>query len=316
MDKRRRHVRLIVVTAVGTVGAVLFYFLDPELGPARRAAARAWLSSVMERTVDRVLGAPAASEGAPEPFPDLTPRVEQPEPEPAPGEPLVVATVETRAEAPAQVSWAEATSPETAVTFTHGEAGPPPQIISFDVEGPEDADSRLEPPREPKAEEPEPRRGRRWVFPATVSLAAVAVGAAVGLGLWALSLSDSRDTERDAAKAASETQARAIALLSQPGAKRIPVKGSRGQIVLVVGGSGRGVLILSGLSRAPTGKTYQAWVVTGQKPKSAGLFTGARQSVVQLTQPVPRGAIVAVTLEPRGGLAAPSGTILFSAKRT
>jgi anti-sigma-K factor RskA len=224
----------------------------------------------------------------------------------------VLVAVET-AEAP--ISWPEGVPPETAVTFVHGETGPPPQIISFDAESPAEGDTAEAPPT-PDSTAEEPRRGRRWAFPATLSLAALAALAAVGLGLWALSLSDSRDTERDAAKATSRTQARAIALLSQPGAKRIPVKGAQGRIVLVVGSSGKAILVVSGLRRAPAGKTYQAWVVSGQKPTSAGLFGGARQTVVQLTKPVPRGAIVAVTLEPRGGLAAPSGAILFSAKRS
>lgn len=337
MYRRRRKAQVIAVTAVGAVGAALFYFFDPEEGPHRRAAARAWLSSTMQRTLDRVLGGPPPVEAAPEPFPDLTPRVEEPEPEKAPAEPLVAtavaapaeapvqapseapaeAAVETAAETPAHISWPEGVSPDTAVTFVHGEAGPRPQIISFDAEGPqaEDADASTRPGEEHRTEQEMPRR-RRWILPATLSLAAVAAVAAVGLGLWALSLSDSRNTERDAAKATSQTQASAIALLSQPGAKRIPVKGSQGQIVLVIGKSGRAILIVSGLRRTPAGKTYQAWVVTGQKPRPAGLFDGGRQSVIQLTQAVPKGAIVAVTLEPKGGLAAPSGTILFSAKRS
>src|SRR5919202_3041 len=109
MHKRRRQVRLIVTTAVGAVGAVLFYFLDPEKGSVRRAAARVWFSSMVDRTLDRVLAGPQPrAEIEQEPFPDLTPRVEQPEvqPEPAHDEPLVPAGVAS-VEAPAHISWPE-----------------------------------------------------------------------------------------------------------------------------------------------------------------------------------------------------------------
>jgi anti-sigma-K factor RskA len=318
MHRRRRQVRLIAIGAAGAVGAALFYFLDPEQGPARRAAARAWMSSTVRRALDRALGGPIETE----PFPDLTPRIEEPAPEPARAEPLVAAAVESAPGAPAHISWPEDMPADKAVTFVHGEAGRSPQIIAYDAEPPSEteADAEADVERERVHEaavrtpEPVPAR-RRWIFPATVSLAGVAAAAAVGLGLWALSLSDSRDSERDAARASSSSQAQAIALLSQPGAKRIPVKGSQGSIVLVVGAAGKAVLIVSDLDRAPAGKTYQVWVVTGPKPKPAGLFFGGARSIVSLKQAVPKGAIVAVTLEPRGGLAAPTGTILFSAKR-
>ena len=45
-------------------------------------------------------------------------------------------------------------------------------------------------------------------------------------------------------------------------------------------GDGTSVLVLDDLDAAPAGKTYQAWVVTGQTPVSAGIFGsgGARPS--------------------------------------
>jgi anti-sigma-K factor RskA len=321
MHRRRRQVRLIAIGAVGAVGAVLFYFLDPEQGPARREAARAWMSVTVRRALDRALGAPIGAET--EPFPDLTPKIDEPEAEPARTEPLVVSAVETATGAP-HISWPEELPADTAVTFVHGEAGRSPQIIAYDAEPPVEAEDEAEPEAEAEvkrervheaaAQEPVSAR-RSLAFPLTVSLAGVAALAAVALGLWALSLSDSRSSERDAARATSASQAQAIALLSQPGAKRIPVKGSQGSIVLVVGSAGKAALIVSDLDRAPAGKTYQTWVVTGQKPKPAGVFFGGPRTIVSLKQKVPTGAIVAVTLEPRGGLAAPTGTILFSAKR-
>ena len=59
------------------------------------------------------------------------------------------------------------------------------------------------------------------------------------------------------------------------------------------------------LAPAPAGKDYQIWVFENGVPKSAGLFE--RPGVALLTRPVEPGQTVAVTVEPDGGLDAPSG---------
>ena len=65
------------------------------------------------------------------------------------------------------------------------------------------------------------------------------------------------------------------------------------------------------LAPAPAGKDYQIWVFENGVPKSAGLFE--RPGVTRLTRPVEPGQTVAVTVEPDGGLDAPSGAPLFTA---
>ena len=75
--------------------------------------------------------------------------------------------------------------------------------------------------------------------------------------------------------------------------------------MLVVTPGGKAALIISGLKSAPKGKEYQAWIVAGGKPHSAGLFKGGQtRLVIPLSQKIPKGAIFAVTLEKAGGVAA------------
>ena len=144
---------------------------------------------------------------------------------------------------------------------------------------------------------------RRVVVPALAAVAAAAAGVAIGLGVWGSSLSDSLDDERSAAARQDEV----LALFAQQDSSRFPLTGANG--TLVVADDGQAGLVLSGFEAAPAGKTYQAWVIEGDKPVPAGLFHGgSSESVVALTKPVPDGATVAVTVEPAGGVDQPTTT--------
>jgi anti-sigma factor RsiW len=122
-----------------------------------------------------------------------------------------------------------------------------------------------------------PRGG--WLRPSART--AVAAGAAIaacliiGLGVWNVSLSRDLDQARDR---------QAVAL-----------QGANGSVV--VDGDGRGVLVVSDLDPAPAGKTYEAWVIDGDKAAPAGTFEGGGTAVVKLEHPVRDGSLVAVTVE-------------------
>ena len=74
-------------------------------------------------------------------------------------------------------------------------------------------------------------------------------------------------------------------------------------------------LITDGLPAASPDKTYEAWVITGKRVQPAGLFHGgAGRKYVLLTKPVRAPAKVAVTLEKRGGVSAPTTAILLQAQ--
>lgn len=149
------------------------------------------------------------------------------------------------------------------------------------------------------------RRLRPWQ-----GIAAVAACAAVGLGIWAATLSHSLQREQ----AARSAQARAMEIYADPTSIRYPLRGGRG--TLAVDATGQGVLVVQSLPPAPSGKTYEAWVITpGSKPVRAGLFPGGeRAALVPLGQPVPAGSVVAATVERAGGVDTPTTQPVLSVR--
>lgn len=71
------------------------------------------------------------------------------------------------------------------------------------------------------------------------------------------------------------------------------------------------VFTAANLPPAPAGKAYQVWVVTAQAPISAGLLTpdptGAGTQFYMTPADIAPPVAVAVTLEPAGGVPAPTG---------
>jgi anti-sigma-K factor RskA len=146
----------------------------------------------------------------------------------------------------------------------------------------------------------------RRAFRVAALAAAAAVLVAVGLGVWAASLSNSLDAERTARAA----DARAVAILADSAAQRLPL----GPGEVVRGRDGASVVVMRDMPAAPDGKTYEAWVIEGGVPLRAGVFEGGKQEIVLLERPLPDGAIVAVTLEPEGGLDTPTGDVLVGSE--
>jgi anti-sigma-K factor RskA len=145
---------------------------------------------------------------------------------------------------------------------------------------------------------------RRWVLPATAGAAAAAALVAVGVGLWATSLSRDLDRERSV----KESYAQAIQLLDD-GAQVTRLANAEGGLLVTPGG--KAALVVCGLQPAPKGKTYEAWVIEGEVPRPAGLFSGGSGCPpVLLEREVPPGSQVAVTLERSGGAAQPTGALL------
>ena len=148
---------------------------------------------------------------------------------------------------------------------------------------------------------------RNWALGAAAAAAAAAACLAIGLGLWANSLSNSLDRERN-------VSAQLDRILGENATAK-PLVGANGS--LIVARTGRAAILVCGLADAPSSKTYQAWVITGNLPKPAGVFSGGSGCrPVFLTQPVPNKAMVAVTLERAGGATSPTLPILFRAEAT
>lgn len=122
-----------------------------------------------------------------------------------------------------------------------------------------------------------PLRPRKWT-PRVLAVAAAAACVAAGFGISALTSSGTRVVSA----------------------------------AVVVAPDHTATLQVSGLAAAPQGKTYEAWIIPpGGAPRRAGLFTNGG---VALNGRVPAHAVVAVTLEPAGGVRAPTTAPVVSAQ--
>ena len=142
---------------------------------------------------------------------------------------------------------------------------------------------------------------------AVSALAAVAA-VAVALGAWALSLHGRLGTANE--RLASSRGA--LSVLADPSARSVSLAKGSGRLVVASGG--RAVMVVDGLRRAPSGKTYEVWVIEGTTPKRAGLFAGGGRSVVGVEEAVGKDAVVAVTLERAGGVDSPTTTPLVASQ--
>ncbi len=139
---------------------------------------------------------------------------------------------------------------------------------------------------------------RRWAFPVAAAAAFAAGCVALGLAFWGADMAQQLDDERAARHLSDEV----VLALSDPNADLIPLDGANG-ILVVKSDSSEGWMLVNGLDEAPSGKTYEAWVIEGDQATAAGLFSGGgERTVVPLTIPVPEGAVVAVTVEEAGGV--------------
>ena len=346
-----RSLRLIAVGAATAVGTALVYFLDPVAGPERRRVARDWLVATMrgflsepEAALERE--APVAAlehEPKPEPQAEEPPPAEPEqvsyaatyqaatgqefrtrfvsaapadEDEPIAGEeeqpvpaPAVAgaASVERPSRAQMEVVRSERGEHELAdevdrrrsVLYLEGEPAQPSRVVAYD-----------------DVDEPVPplvRARRRDRLPSRVvaGAAAAAAASAVVLASWAVVLEHDSEPS-SAATPLGAAEKRAIALLTEPGVRRIPVQGSHGTLFVLIGKDRQATLVgVSKLGRAPAGKSYEAWVIDRNVPTPAGVFSG-RETVVDLTARVPSGATVAVTLERAGGVKAPTSRPIFA----
>jgi anti-sigma-K factor RskA len=111
-----------------------------------------------------------------------------------------------------------------------------------------------------------------------------------------------------------------VRMLDEPGAKYTLLHGSdhamAGTGHLVYDRTGQAMLMVDGLPPAPAGKEYQFWSIVGRNPPiPGGTFVPDNVGRGQLTDRVPEqalsGAVFAVTLEPEGGVRAPTGAIFL-----
>ncbi len=81
--------------------------------------------------------------------------------------------------------------------------------------------------------------------------------------------------------------------------------------VLLAPRAGVALAVLDGLPPAPAGRTYQAWLIEGTTPQSAGLLGAAGTLWLAPGGDLRRFAAFALTLEAEGGAPAPTGDPLI-----
>jgi|SRR6188508_590360 anti-sigma-K factor RskA len=171
---------------------------------------------------------------------------------------------------------------EATAALAYGAAGPEPP-----------AELKLRILERAKADRPSnvvPLARRRWSA-RVAAAAALAAAFALGVGVWSTTRSSSDPL---------------ASVLAKPGAKLVSMQG-RGVVAVAPDGSAAVALTLP---NAPAGKTYEAWVIRKSGARPAGLFSGS--AVFDLQRPVPRGSVVAVTLEPAGGVDQPTSKPLLA----
>jgi anti-sigma-K factor RskA len=160
--------------------------------------------------------------------------------------------------------------------------------------------------------------------------AAIVLTAGLAVYAWALQQRVStlevrlNDAERRAASAERDTlEARrvaddatsAMAVLAAPDLTRIDLAGQTPApraTARALWSRNRGMVFTTAdLPPAPAGRVYQVWIVTALSPVSAGLLTldpsGRTTTVFRTSPDIAAPVAVAVTLEPGGGVPAPTG---------
>jgi anti-sigma factor RsiW len=178
---------------------------------------------------------------------------------------------------------------------------PPPELRQRILD-----DARTEPHQNVVALEP---RRRRLV---PVLGVAAAVAAVIAVGVWASDLSSQLDESR----AALARQQAATEILVDPEADTVALQAGDGR--LIVAADGQAVLVLDDLDPAPSGKTYEMWIVPGgaiADASPAGTFPGGEGAVVVgLDGAVADGDVVAVTVEAAGGVDAPTSAPIVASE--
>lgn len=146
---------------------------------------------------------------------------------------------------------------------------------------------------------------------------------AVLAGVWAFSLNGEVARLREETTALRNelvAQRDVLATLSRPGVQALTLAGTEHQPsahgqLLADPQAQSGVLVVGGLAPLPEGEVYQFWLIRGDQPVSAGIFTVDAQGRAVLdiaaNQFVGSFDAMGVSIEPEGGSPLPTGDIVM-----
>lgn len=156
-------------------------------------------------------------------------------------------------------------------------------------------------------------------------LSLVALLGLFAIGLWRLrDQVIHRDREIVALQKQLEAQKQEIAWLRDPSVQLAmlsgldPAPGAKGKMLWNPSDS-RGMFYVNALPALPAEKNYQLWVIGNQGPVSAAVFSPNAQGNAVVTISRIEGAAqgtlqFAVTIEPRGGVPQPTGSMVLAGK--
>jgi anti-sigma-K factor RskA len=181
---------------------------------------------------------------------------------------------------------------------------------------------------------PRPRPvARRWLPWAAGVAAAMLIGAALSagfvaaryetkLGVMAREMAAMRERvtrQEQALREQLRVYASVVDLLRDPNTKVVTLRGTGpspqalGRVVWNEATGGH--VFIANLPPPPEGKAYELWTITAGTPRPAGVF--ATDASGKGSHPVPPAGkvdVFAVTLEPAGGVPAPTGPIVLASK--
>lgn len=128
---------------------------------------------------------------------------------------------------------------------------------------------------------------------------------------------EARDSRTRLVRAPTET-----AILSAPDLRRVDLAGQQGApqaVARAFWSRAQGLVFTAArLPGLPQGRTYQLWVLTSGAPVSAGVFaadaSGGVSAVFDTPVSLPTPTGMAVSVEPAGGVPAPTGDIVLAGK--
>lgn len=170
-------------------------------------------------------------------------------------------------------------------------------------------------------------RPRRSLWTVVLAGAMAAGVAAIAVGLVVSSRYERRlealGGEARTLKAELDRQASVLAILRDPATQMVALSGQSpspgAHARMLWHEKAGGLLVAAGLPAPPAGKAYQLWAIAGTSaPVPAGVFTVDPKGTGSLRVPplpgVSRVDLFAVTLEPEGGVPAPTGAMYLAGK--
>ena len=117
-------------------------------------------------------------------------------------------------------------------------------------------------------------------------------------------------------------QREAIEIVTAPGARMSELAGTKempgAHGMVAFDKNGRAIVMAKGLPPPPAGKAYQLWFIAGGKPMPGKVFMTDESGTGSLSDHMPAeamsGAVFAITLEPAGGVRAPTGAVYLSSQ--